>query len=398
MAPNPSLSPVPINIAATLSAAISIKLDQENYLLWKAQALPALHGNDLFGFVDGSNAAPPKRIPAAVGSSNQVDNPEYAAWHKQDQQVLSGLLTSLTPAVLGHVQLLKTSAQVWEALDRTFASRSKARIVQLRTALVKPKKRDTSMSAYYQHTKKIADTMAMIGNPLSDDEVVSYILAGLGEDHENFTTSMSVIAANEDFTLGDLYGHLTAYEARTGGRYSGGHHDAPFQHSANNTSRGGGCGGFQPYQRGGGGRSRGDGGRGNGGGRYGGYNGGGYGGGGYYGGGHGGGRGDRDGNAQSGGRGRGTGGKSICGVYGHDALRCYSRFNHAIQPETSNRAAHFSNTSDNYTADANWYMDSGATDHMTNDMERLHTHEAYKGNEQIQVANGPHHKGNPAPR
>jgi hypothetical protein len=54
-------------------------LDQENYLLWKAQALPALHGNDLFGFIDGSNAALPTCIPAATGSSNQVDNPEYAA-------------------------------------------------------------------------------------------------------------------------------------------------------------------------------------------------------------------------------------------------------------------------------------------------------------------------------
>ncbi|KAK1647815.1 hypothetical protein QYE76_065620 [Lolium multiflorum] len=398
MAPTNSPS-APINIAATLSAAISIKLDQENYLLWKAQALPALYGNDLFGFVDGSNAAPPKRVPAAVGSSSQVDNPEYAAWRKQDQQVLSGLLSSLTPAVLGHVQLLKTSEQVWEALDRTFASRSKARIVQLRTALVKPKKRDTSMSAYFQHTKKIADTMATIGNPLGDDEIVSYILAGLGEDHENFTTSMSVIAANEDFTQGDLYGHLTAYEARTGGRGSGSHHDAPFQHSANNASRGGGRGNFQR-----GGRGRGDGGRGNGGGRYGGYNGGynggGYNGGGYNGGGynggyngggHGGGRGDNSGrDAQGGGRGRG--GKStcqICGVYGHDALRCYSRFNHAIQPESSTRtAANYTNANDSYTSDPNWYMDSGATDHMTNDIERLHVHENYKSNEQIQVANG----------
>ena len=100
MAPTTSSSLVQINIAATLSAAISIKLDQENYLLWKAQALPALYGNDLFGFVNGSNAAPPKRVPASTGSSNQIDNPEYAAWRKQDQQVLSGLLTSLTPAVL----------------------------------------------------------------------------------------------------------------------------------------------------------------------------------------------------------------------------------------------------------------------------------------------------------
>lgn len=399
MAPTTTPPTMPINIAATLRAAISIKLDQENYLLWKAQALPALYGNDLFGFVDGSNSAPPKRIAAAVGSSDQIDNPEYAAWHKQDQQVLSGLLTSLTPAVLGHVQLLKTSKQVWEALDRTFASRSKARTVQLRTALVKPKKRDMSMSAYFHHTKKIADTMATIGNPLGDDEIVSYILAGLGEDHENFTTSMTVIAANEDFTLSDLYGHLTAYEPRTDGRSSGGHNDTAFQHSANNTYRGGGGRGFQ---RGGGGRGR-DGGRGNGGGRYGGYNGGGYNGGGYNGGSHGGGRGDgsgRDGNAQ--GEGRGCGGNKstcqICGVYGHDALRCYSRFNHAIQPETSNRAANYTNISDGYSSDPNWYLDSGATDHMTNDMERLHVHENYRGNEQIQVANGPQNEGNPAPR
>jgi hypothetical protein len=35
-------------------------------------------------------------------------------------------------------------------------------------------------------------------------------------------------------------------------------------------------------------------------------------------------------------------------------------------------------------------MDSGATDHMTNDMERLHVQEAYKGTDQIQVANGTH--------
>jgi hypothetical protein len=296
-------SSLPANIAAAISTAITVKLDQENFLLWKALALPALHGNDLFGFVDGSRAAPPKKVPAAIGSSEQVDNPEYAAWLMQDQQVLSGLLSSLSPAVLGHVQLLKMSAQVWEALDRTFASRSKARIVQLRTALVKPKRRDMTMSAYFHHTKKIADTMATIGNPLSNDDIVSYILAGLGEDHENFTTSLSVIAGNGDFSLGDLYGHMTAYEARTSGRTSSGHNDDPFQHSANNSTQGSGRGGFQ---RGRGGRGHGDGGRDNGGGRYnGGYHNGGYN---YGGSGHGGGYGDnpgRDGNAQGGGRGCG---------------------------------------------------------------------------------------------
>ncbi|CAM0957037.1 unnamed protein product [Alopecurus aequalis] len=348
----PSTSPSPVNIAAALSAAITIKLDQDNFLLWKAQALPALYGNELYGFVDGTHA---------------------------DQQVLSDLLASLTPPVLGHVQLLKTAAKVWEALDRMFASRSKAWIVQLSSALVKPKRRDMSMSDYFHHMKKIADTMATIGNPLGDDEIVSYVLSGLGDDHDNFATSMSVIAGNNNFTLSDLYGHMTAYEARTGDRTPG----TQFQHSANNTSRGRGNGGG--FTRGGGGRGRGDGGRGNYGGNYG-DNGGGHGnyggnyggnGGGHgnYGGNYGGGRGDNSGRGNAQGGGRGRGGKStcqICGVYGHDALRCYSRFNHAIQPETSNRSANFTSSNDGYTSEPTWLMDSGATDHMTNDIERLH--------------------------
>jgi hypothetical protein len=121
-----------------------------------------------------------------------------------------------------------------------------------------------SLSDYYNHVKKIADTMATVGNPLSDSEVISYILAGISEDHENFTTSLSVIASkgDDDFTFSDLYGHMVAYEARNVDRMSNG--SPEFQHTANTTSRGGGYGGFQ---HGGGGCGRGDGGRGYGGGR-----------------------------------------------------------------------------------------------------------------------------------
>ena len=33
-------------------------------------------------------------------------------------------------------------------------------------------------------------------------------------------------------------------------------------------------------------------------------------------------------------------------------------------------------------------MDSGAFDHFTNDLERLHIHERYNGKDNVQVANG----------
>jgi hypothetical protein len=121
--------------------------------------------------------------------------------------------------------------------------------------MVKPKKRETSMTDYYNRMKKLADTMATIGNPLEEDEIISYILGGLGDDHENFTTAMTVVTTkNEDFTLSDLYSHMSAYEARSDDRSP----SPQFQHSANNAYRGCGRGNLQ--RGGGNGRGRGDGG------------------------------------------------------------------------------------------------------------------------------------------
>lgn len=41
-----------------------------------------------------------------------------------------------------------------------------------------------------------------------------------------------------------------------------------------------------------------------------------------------------------------------------------------------------------YNIDHNWYADTGATDHLTSDLDRLTMHECYKGSNKFQVANG----------
>jgi len=38
--------------------------------------------------------------------------------------------------------------------------------------------------------------------------------------------------------------------------------------------------------------------------------------------------------------------------------------------------------------DTNWYTDSGATDHLTSDLDHLTLHERYAGKDHVQVANG----------
>jgi hypothetical protein len=41
-----------------------------------------------------------------------------------------------------------------------------------------------------------------------------------------------------------------------------------------------------------------------------------------------------------------------------------------------------------YTVDNNWYTDTGATDHITSELDKLAIRERYNGTDQIHAANG----------
>ncbi|KAL5856782.1 hypothetical protein ACOSQ3_004240 [Xanthoceras sorbifolium] len=95
-------------------------------------------------------------------------------------------------------------------------------------------------------------------------------------------------------------------------------------------------------------------------------------------------------NARGGNRSRGRGGRygnrsgqkihcQLCAKLGHSALQCYRRFDQQFQafyatPET--------------VADQSWYVDSGATNHITADMNNLSMRSEYRGKEKLIVGNG----------
>jgi histone deacetylase 1/2 len=78
----------------------------------------------------------------------------------------------------------------------------------------------------------------------------------------------------------------------------------------------------------------------------------------------------------------------ICGKEGHPAYRCFKRFNNAFQgPPPQQKSASSAMTS-SYGVDTNWYMDSGATDHITGELEKLTFRNKYNGGDQVQAADG----------
>uniref|UniRef100_A0A2N9H8H9 Uncharacterized protein n=1 Tax=Fagus sylvatica TaxID=28930 RepID=A0A2N9H8H9_FAGSY len=69
---------------------IPIKLTRDNYLLWKAQTVPYLRSQHLYGFLDGSQPTSPQVLTSSTNVVAQIlPNPNFQSWHLQDQMILS---------------------------------------------------------------------------------------------------------------------------------------------------------------------------------------------------------------------------------------------------------------------------------------------------------------------
>jgi hypothetical protein len=102
-----------------LHHAVTIRLSKTNYLLWRAQLLPYLRSTKLLGLLDGTNLAPPQQIASStVAGADLVHNPDYDKWFNLDQQVLSGLLSTMTEDILRDVIDASTSKEAWDKLQR----------------------------------------------------------------------------------------------------------------------------------------------------------------------------------------------------------------------------------------------------------------------------------------
>lgn len=65
--------------------------------------------------------------------------------------------------------------------------------MQLRVQLVTFKKNDQTMVEYFAKMKSFANTLGSIGQKLIDEEIISYMLAGLRQDYDALVTSICTI-------------------------------------------------------------------------------------------------------------------------------------------------------------------------------------------------------------
>jgi hypothetical protein len=191
-----------------------------------------------------------------------------------------------------------------------------------------------------------ADKLASSGAPLHDDELVTYILAGMEEDYNLVFTA--IIARVDPVSPSDLCAQLLSFEQHNHlqMRASSLASSSAMTATQGHCSTGCGAGGSdQGYSRG-----RGCGGT-------------------------------------LRGRGRSSGASrpqcQVCLKLGHTANCCWHCFDEDYVPKPSSAT-----TTSGPGADNAWYTDSGATDHITGEFDWLTMHEPYTSLDQVHTVNG----------
>jgi glutathionylspermidine synthase len=146
-------------------------------------------------------------------------NPEYIQWAVLEQQVLGFLITSMSKEVMGQVSSYTTPQEVWNMLEQTYAVQSRARTVNTRIALAMTRKGNLSISEYVTKVKALVDEMASARKPIDEEELVSYILAGLDEEYNPVVSAL--VAQKDSVSVGEAYSQLLNFESRMALLYGG---------------------------------------------------------------------------------------------------------------------------------------------------------------------------------
>lgn len=129
-----------------------------------------------------------------------------------DQTLVSMINATLSEPVFTQVVGLSTSREVWNYLQRNFSQHSLANTTHLHFQLLSTSKGTKTISEYLQHTKSLADALAAINEPVSNGDLITSILRGLGQDFAMLITAIINFPPLPVFS--DLRAQLLSFESQ----------------------------------------------------------------------------------------------------------------------------------------------------------------------------------------
>ncbi|KAG4974229.1 hypothetical protein JHK87_031050 [Glycine soja] len=173
---------------------ITIKLDRDNYSLWRSTIISALETFELESFI--LSPTPPRKTHITTTSD--------------DRLVLLWIKSTLSDRAFSIVVCASSSHMAWTAIDKTFQAQTRARRMALKPQLQTLNKGSLSMIEYIEGKRSIADSLTENLHPISDEDLVGYLLSGLDSSYGPFSTAFMMKDAYA--SVDDLVGLLLEYK------------------------------------------------------------------------------------------------------------------------------------------------------------------------------------------
>uniref|UniRef100_A0A2N9H369 CCHC-type domain-containing protein n=1 Tax=Fagus sylvatica TaxID=28930 RepID=A0A2N9H369_FAGSY len=350
----------PLLVLSNMSNLMSVKLDSSNFIVWKHQLSSILKAYSMIDFVDGTVPSPSRFLTDEEGNLTSEANPEFRLWNTRDQALLTLINSTLSPPVLSMVVGQNSAQAVWKTLEQRFTSTSRANVLNLKIELHNLKKGGESISSYLQKVKNTRDKLVAVGILIDNEELLHIILKGLPREYGPFCSAIRtrnepisfeeimVLLQTEELSLVECSDSAKDLQAMAlfasaapsrGGRTNNNNQYSPHQYSSQSNSPTQGQSTFSQHSQ----------------------------------------------NKSESSRPQ----CQICGKLGHQALDCYHRMDFAYQGRhPPAKLAAMASTSNGAQAGESWLTDTGATDHLTANMNNLNVHTPYKGTDQVAVGNG----------
>ncbi|CAN6698445.1 unnamed protein product [Malus baccata var. baccata] len=150
--PIDTMNPLPIASVTVqnITGMVPTKLNRHNYITWRSLFLPVMKRFQLLGLINGTDLYPSQFVCDSTGT----------------------------------------------------------RVLNLAYDMIQ--KGDFSMTDYLNSIKEISDKLVVAGGPVSESDLVTYIMSGLLEDYESFVDSIETITKST--TSDELHGLLLSKE------------------------------------------------------------------------------------------------------------------------------------------------------------------------------------------
>ncbi|KAI0510131.1 hypothetical protein KFK09_010731 [Dendrobium nobile] len=334
----PTLSSSLKFVLSNIKNIVQSPLSPDNYHLWRSQILKICRANGLLPFLDNSLSIPEETITSAEGITTQ--NPVFDQWILTDQNLSAAICATISSSILPYVLHLDHTADIWHLLETRFQAANRSRMIQLKNELYNISLKNSTMVQYLNEVKILVDNIAAAGSKIDPEEIILHILNGLPPAYQSFKTSIRTMV--NPLGLDQFYSLLISEEIHNAADHAR-LVSSTDQNQALFVSRGRGR---RPKSRP-----------------------------------------PTNSSYQSEKPSTGSLQCQICSKKGHSAMDCWHRTNlqYTSRSDKPSNKALLSNTNQSHT---DWYLDSGASSHLTRSLDNLSMASPYQGTDGIVIGDG----------